>query len=89
MINQNIGDLHKRMQHQMNENNEDVFIAFKKKMTQLLESPRSEDGLKRGVTNFTDYKKKKRTAVELQAKIIQMEKEKEWFKHEALFLSKS
>ena len=53
------------MQHQVNENNEDVFIAFKKKMNQLIESPKSDEGLQRGVTNFTDYKKKKRTVGEL------------------------
>lgn len=47
-------------------------MAYKKKMNELLESPKSDDGLnlQRGVTNYVDYKKKKRTVNELQGKVV-------------------
>jgi hypothetical protein len=76
------------MQESVNDGNEDLFNAFKNKMNNLLESPKSDEGLKKGMTNFTDFKKKKRTIPELQGKIIEFQKERDWFKREALILSK-
>jgi hypothetical protein len=39
-------------------------------MSKLLESPKSDEGLKRGVTNFKDYTKKKRSMEEIQGKCV-------------------
>ena len=56
-------------------------------MNKLLESPKSDEGLKRGVTNFKEWEKKKRSMDEIKGKCVQFEKERDWFKKEALQLS--